>query len=413
MRTFNSLIAPLALVVLVTGPMIGPVANAANGDVSRDELDALETERADTLAKLQALEQAEGSTASDLGSLERDLIAAAMESRRREEQATASELKLLTLRARLGSARRDMLDGEDALEDLVATLVVSGRRRPPALLTTPGDANAAIRAAIIMGDVAPRLKARTTALGDEIDQLRKLERLETREQGRLENAELALDLKKTEIMQMTAMKRAAFEDVTADASILRERAVLLGREAETVRGLLAALEAAAPGAPGRKPNLRQYVSLSPNAGTTVTATPRRTVTPTTAVIGRALLGGLERPATGRLVRGWGDKMAGGSTSEGLAIATRAQAQVSAPVDGRIEFAGPFRTYGQLLIISTSDDYHVLLSGMAESYVGVGQTVKRGEPVARMQNRVNPEPELYMEIRKDGKPMNPARMMKRG
>ncbi|MBR9834604.1 MAG: peptidoglycan DD-metalloendopeptidase family protein, partial [Alphaproteobacteria bacterium] len=174
--------------------------------------------------------------------------------------------------------------------------------------------------------------------------------------------------------------------------------------------LLAALEADAPGAPGMKPRL-QYASLSPNAGGVRSDAPSGRAARPDRSVSATMLGGLDRPATGRLVRGWGEKMPGGSTSEGLAIATRAQAQVSAPVDGRIEFAGPFRTYGQLLIISTSDGYHVLLSGMAESYVGVGQSVKRGEPVARMTNRVNPEPELYMEVRQDGKPMDPARWMK--
>ncbi len=394
-----------------------PVGALANGDVSRDELEVLEAERATVLARLAALEQAEGTVVSDLGGLEREMIAAAMESRRREEQATASELKLLNLRVRLGSARRDMLAGEDALEDLIATLVISGRHRPPALLTSPGDANAAIRTAIILGDVTPRLKARTAALGDEIDKLRKLERAEAREQARLEVAEATLALKRAEITQMTALKRAAFEDVAGDVSALRARVDLLGREAETVRGLLAALEADAPGAPGRKPDLRQYASLSPNIGApNVRAAPapaaRANAQPSKTLTGRALLGGLDRPAAGRLVRGWGDRMPGGSKSEGLAIATRAQAQIAAPVDGRIEFAGPFRTYGQLLIISTSDGYHVLLSGMAESYVGVGQNIKRGEPVARMSNRANPEPELYMEVRKGGKPMNPAKWMNR-
>ncbi len=375
---------------------------AANGDVSRDELDALEAERAQMIAQLQALETAEGAAVSDLAGLERDLIAAAMESRRREEQATASELKLLTLRARLGAARRDMLEGEDALETLMASLVVSGRHQPPALLASAGDANAAVRSAIIMGDVTPRLKARTTLLGQEIDQLRKLERMEAGEQARLETAEAALSLKQAEIVQMTAIRRAAFEDVSGHAAALRTRAELLGREAETVRGLLAALEARAPDAPGTKPVL-QYASLSPNTGLSRPEVSRP------AVMATGALG--TRPAAGRIIRQWGDRMSGGAKSEGTAIATRAQAQVAAPVDGRIEFAGPFRTYGQLLIISTSDGYHVLLSGMDEAYVGVGQVVKRGEPVARMQNRANPEPELYMEVRKDGKPTDPAQWMR--
>ena len=110
-------------------------------DVSRAELEALEAEREDMLKQLAALEQAGSAVAGDLETLERDLISAAMESQRREEQATSAELKLVSLRSRLSTARTSLVDGEAALEDLMASLAISGRHRPPALLTQPKDAN--------------------------------------------------------------------------------------------------------------------------------------------------------------------------------------------------------------------------------------------------------------------------------
>jgi septal ring factor EnvC (AmiA/AmiB activator) len=125
------------------------------------------------------------------------------------------------------------------------------------------------------------------------------------------------------------------------------------------------------------------------------------------------LGVLAVPASGRVVRAWGDKMPGGAKSESVTFATRSGAQVSAPISGTVEFAGPFRSYGQLLILSTSDGYHVLLWGMSSNYVSVGQSVKQGEPIARMADRASGEPELFMEVRKGGEPMNPAKWMKRG
>ncbi|WOR15634.1 peptidoglycan DD-metalloendopeptidase family protein [Hyphomonas sp. FCG-A18] len=381
-------------------------------EVTRDELSRLETERDAALAQLQALEAAETAVRRDLGDLEAELISAAMESQRREEQATASELKLVSLSARLGSARRELVEGEEALQGLVASLAVSGRHRPPALVTSPGNANAAIRAAILMGDATPRVQARTDALAEEIADLRRLERQIKRERARLEAAEATLALKEAEILQMTAAKRAAFEDVSGDAKSLRDRAVLLGREADTIRDLLAAIERDAPSTPGLKPNLQLAART-----TTRTDAPRRLPSAATPRPSRDLssnlLGGLSRPAAGRLIRGWGDKTVGGGKSESLVIATRSGAQVTAPIDGSVVYADAFRTYGQLLIVETSDGYHILLSGMAESYVTVGQSVKRGEPVARMANRAMPEPELSLEVRKDGKPMNPARWMKGG
>ncbi|MEL7032362.1 MAG: peptidoglycan DD-metalloendopeptidase family protein [Pseudomonadota bacterium] len=373
-------------------------------DVSRAELQALEAERADALQQLAALEQAGSMVADDLEKLERDLISAAMESQRREEQATSAELKLVSLRSRLTTARTDLVEGEDTLEDLMASLALSGRHRPPALLTQPQDANQAIRAAILMGEVAPQVKQKTTSLSTEITKLRRLERQVLREQKVLAAADAALALKEEEITQMTAAKRAAFEDVNADAAFLRQRAETLGEKASSIRELLAALEAAAPGAPRLKPRLvlaeqsRSRVASQPSL-------PRPTVSQP--------LGVLALPATGRMVRAWGDKMPGGEKSESVAFATRNGAQVSAPISGTVEFSGPFRSYGQLLILSTSDGYHVLLWGMSSNYVSVGQSVQQGEPVAKMSERASGEPELFMEVRKGGKPMNPAQWMKRG
>ncbi|MEQ3746787.1 MAG: peptidoglycan DD-metalloendopeptidase family protein [Henriciella sp.] len=393
----------LAAVLVVSAAIAALPANAQR-DVSRDELVQLEAERAQALAQLAALEQAGGAVAADLGNLERDLIAAAMESQRREEQATASELKLMSLRSRLGAARGELSVGEEALEDLIASLALSGRHRPPALLTQPADANQAIRAAILMGEVAPQVQAQTKVLSGEIAGLRKLERQVLREAKRLAASEAALALKQAEITQMTTAKRSAYEDVTGDAEALRVRAEMLGKQAETIRTLILALEKAAPAAPRLKPTLRMAGTSRPRPVRSASL-PRATVSQP--------LGVLASPAAGRMVRRWGDKMPGGTDSEGVAFATRSGAQVAAPVDGVVEFSGAFRSYGQLLILSTSDGYHVLLSGMSDSYVSVGQTVKQGEPVAKMSVRENAEPELYMEVRKSGKSINPAKWMKRG
>jgi len=376
----------------------------AEGDVSRAELEALEAERQDALQQLAALEQAGNLVANDLETLERDLISAAMETQRREEQATSAELKLVSLRTRLGTARTDLVEGEDALEDLMASLAVSGRHRPPALLTQPQNANQAIRAAILMGEVAPQVKDKTSTLTSEITKLRRLERQVLREQKVLAAADAALALKQEEITQMTAAKRSAFEDVNADAVSLRQRAESLGEKASSIRELIAALEAAAPAAPRLKPRLT-FAETPPTRTASRPALPRPTVSQP--------LGVLAVPATGRMVRAWGDNMPGGAKSESVGFATRSGAQVSAPISGTVEFSGPFRSYGQLLILSTSDGYHVLLWGMSSSYVSVGQSVQQGEPVAKMAERASGEPELYMEVRRGGKPMDPANWMKRG
>ena len=99
------------------------------------------------------------------------------------------------------------------------------------------------------------------------------------------------------------------------------------------------------------------------------------------------------------------------------IATRPGGQVSSPTDGWVVYAGPFRSYGQLLIINAGDGYHVLLAGMERMDVQLGQFVLAGEPVAVMaEQRLASvgavdigatQPVLYIEFRKDGTSIDPA------
>jgi septal ring factor EnvC (AmiA/AmiB activator) len=103
--------------------------------------------------------------------------------------------------------------------------------------------------------------------------------------------------------------------------------------------------------------------------------------------------------------------------QGDMVATQSAAIVTAPSDGSVLYAGPFRSYGQLLILNAGDGYHVVLAGMSRISVAPGQTVLAGEPVGAMgEARVasasaaplgNTAPELYVEFRKDGKPVDPA------
>ena len=87
--------------------------------------------------------------------------------------------------------------------------------------------------------------------------------------------------------------------------------------------------------------------------------------------------------------------------------TRGGAQIVAPYDGRIVFAGPFRRYGQLLIIAHGEGYHTLLAGFASIDGVVGQWLLAGEPVGKMgQQESQRKPELYIELRQNGEPMNP-------
>ena len=379
---------------------------AAPDTFSREELQALEAERQAAEQKLEALQAAGENTLSDLKNIDSQLISAAMESQRREEQASNAEKSLIDLGARRVSAQMSLLENRQALEDLLAALAASNRRKPPALIVSPSKANTAVRRAILMSETTPRLATESEELSREIDTLNELERRIRGEKAKLDAAEATLALKQVEIERLAAAKRGNFEDLSGDIALLKAHAAGIGAREEDLRSLLASLEAQAPSAPGAKPDLRpRLVSNSPSSKPSATSAVART--PASRPLGRAVIGALKPPVAGSLARAFGEKLPTGGKSEWVAFATRANAQVVAPVGGTVEYARPFRTYGSMLILRTSDGYHVILTGMSRIYVTEGQGVSVGEPVGRMPDRAEPVPELNMELRLGDKVMNPA------
>ena len=113
------------------------------------------------------------------------------------------------------------------------------------------------------------------------------------------------------------------------------------------------------------------------------------------------------PVEGRRILSFGDKTQYGSTSMGAVIESEGGAIARAPVAGTILYAGNFRTYGNLIIIDACA-YNVLLAGLAESTVAVGQTVAREQPIGAMGAASGGNlPVLYLEVRIDGKSVDPV------
>ena len=201
--------------------------------------------------------------------------------------------------------------------------------------------------------------------------------------------------------------RAQAEDAAAEAA---RRAAAEAARADTLRGALAAMEAARARAEqqaredaaraGRRRQdeaaaeaRRRHEALSRPAGPGIE--------PHAAAV---------QPVAGAVVRNWGEPTDAGPAS-GLSYRAPPLARVVAPCAGRIAFAGPFRSFGVLVILDCGGGYHFVLAGMDRVQAPVGATVQAGEPVGVMPGwdpaASGPRPALYVELRRDGHPVNPA------
>jgi murein hydrolase activator len=91
----------------------------------------------------------------------------------------------------------------------------------------------------------------------------------------------------------------------------------------------------------------------------------------------------------------------------LTIAAAPGQAVAAPVEGRVVFAGRFKSYGLLLILEHEGEYHTLLWGFARLDVHHGDQVEVGQIVGIMDGRGDDPPVLHVERRRNGRPVDIA------
>lgn len=120
---------------------------------------------------------------------------------------------------------------------------------------------------------------------------------------------------------------------------------------------------------------------------------------------------LVAPAAGRLIRAFGDDLPGGGKSNGLTFAATKSGRVVSPGPGVVQYVGPVKGWGVILILRLAGGYHLVLAGLDRTSAPVGQSVAAGELVGWMPDGRQTTAELYLEVREQGSPIDPARWLK--
>lgn len=391
----------LALLLLAT-PALAQ-SRAAPKSFTRDDLKKAEAARDAAVARLKQLEAKSSAVARDLSDIDSDLLAAASDSTAREEAAYAAEEQLMILADETETAASSLSADQAALDDLLAALMTFGSRKPPALATSPEDSAAAVRAAILMSDAAPALSQRAAELKQQIETLNRLAAETRQQQANLASATGALSARREEINALAAEKRRALAALAAETDAARAESKRLADEAQSLRDLLDKLAKAAPAKPSVKPPAGKSAASKPS-----TTKPSTTKPPAVAAKPPAA-GAPVQPAVGTRVHRFGQTV-DGEKQEGLTLTTRAAAQVVAPLDARVQYSGVFRSYGQMVILDVGNDVLVVVAGLDALYPEAGQWVLAGEPIGRMADRKSPSPELYLEVRRKGQPVDPEKWL---
>ncbi|MEP3073666.1 peptidoglycan DD-metalloendopeptidase family protein [Maricaulis sp.] len=395
-----SLIAALALMQTQTGDVLP----------DPDEAARLEEEEREAAARAEAMQRQAEELATEVALMQRQLVELGQRVGASEQAALEAQASLDDLQSRETGLLARLGENRDALIGLLAAIQRIESQTPPAVLAAPGDAADAARAAALMAEVAPALQERAEALSVQLEELRTLRADIESEQSALALTEDTLADQRLELQALIAERRALEARRRNEAVALLEASSSAGERARSIRSLIGELSRMAEVVPTVSPRRREIEDAVPEPRIRPPrelVSARVPVTPLETLRFADARGRLRPPAAGEIERGFGQVSEDGTASEGIFIRTRPRAQVISPFDARVEFAGPFNTYGGLLILNVGDDYYIVLAGMAVTYASVGQSVLAGEPVGAMPDQSQPAPDLYLELRRDGVAIDPA------
>jgi septal ring factor EnvC (AmiA/AmiB activator) len=378
------------------------------------ELDAARARQRGSVENQAKLRVEIEALSTDRRKFNEQLIDTAARVRAVEASIDATQARLAPLDQKERLFQKSLDDRRAVIVEILAALQRIGRQPPPALAVRAEDALQAVRTAIALGAIIPEMRAEAEALAGDLADLVKVRQDIVKERDSLKQS---LDLLARDQLRMSLLiderqtKQAAAEQALDSE---RQQAADLARQVDNTKDLIAKLESSLdPAARAAHAAARSIANDATAPRLAALGDPAR-LSPTVAFAD--MRGRLRLPVNGSRLREFGGSDGSGGTQKGLSIAAKPNAQITAPCDGWVVYAGAFRSYGQLLILNAGGGYHVLLAGMERISVDLGQFVLTGEPVAVMGDGSQAsatvttglkQPVLYVEFRKDGTPIDPA------
>ena len=354
---------------------------------------AVSADQSQTQAQLRSLKERIERVSRDVSrdAIERDRLARNLRSAELAVAATRSDLETLQTqetahseqRATLGAERsrvRASLASERA--SLAAQLRVAyriGPHEPLQLLLNQRDPAAAVRMYTWYGYFGRARAMQIEGIQQQVQRIDTLDAALAGEERALSQLHSDRAQRLTQLEAGRAQRASALDNLQVEA---RSRAASLGR----LRAQQASLERL----------LRELARAAPSRPRADDGTE----------FGR-LRGRLDWPVAGRVVASYGDTRASGVDWDGMVVATAHAAPVRAIAAGRVIYADWLPGLGLLAIVDHGGGYLSLYGYNDQLRKSAGEAVAAGDVIAAAGDTGGrPEPELYFEIRRGGKPIDP-------
>lgn len=388
-------------------------------DVSKADLAKMEREVQAQNLEHKKLQAQATQISLELTRISKDMIASAKQIQNSEEKISRMESELETLRADLKKAEENFVVEDDNLIKTLSALQNLALKPTEALFVQPLTPVEIIRSAMLLREAVPYLQENAARIREDLEKIENQKNLVEKQVARIIRQKKILENEHEQMKALVQRKSKIRNAVEIKSVKAKKKVERLASQANDLRDLLNKLEKQ------RQEKLRRQEEERRRLAELKADEARRAAEETKKLeekqradlikfkpevineVGENFVkakGHLLRPARGPVVTAYGEQMSKGVTSKGIIIKTRSQAQVISPYDGTVIFAGPFRGYGNLIIIEHGQGYLSLLAGLEEVDCELGQMLLAGEPVGQMPE--SGDTRLYVELRKDNHPINP-------
>ncbi len=383
-------------------------------DVSETEVKRIEAEARKKSIESRQLQAKALQLNLELSKIDKTVINLAQEIQNNEDKISELENKLIALKEDLRLKEAAFSKENQSLVQTLASLQNMSLNPSEAVILQPFSPVDVIRSAILLRETVPFLNNKSSKLKTDLDAIYTQKRQIESTVQETKNSQTKLEQQQSEmrsLMQKKANMRKVLETRGAET---QKEAETLASKAKDLRDLFEKLEKQKELARKKQEEAERLVALKRQENLKKLNTQQRTVSQQEhASIKKQVNGGrfarakgsLSRPVRGNVITEYGQFLSKGVTSKGIVYKTRPNAQVISLYDGTVIFSGPFKGYGNIIIVEHGDGYLSLLAGLGVIDCELGQMLLAGEPVGTMPNSSNAK--LYVEIRKDRHPINPA------
>nr|WP_294523069.1 peptidoglycan DD-metalloendopeptidase family protein [uncultured Rhodopila sp.] len=404
------MLAALSMVV----PAIAGAAAPGEDATRRDLRDAERLKGEQLAAEKEAAARAARAAAEAL-KLAYERADAAAKLRLAEAATADAAARIDALAEQRRDAEQRLKQRAEALQPLLPLIERLSLYPAETLLAVPAPPESALRGVLVLQSLSRQLEVEAEALRRDQAKVDAATDALHEAAPRLAEAEAAQKREGDALDKAIADAHAAQAAAEAQAKQAASQAELAAARTDSLRAALAALEAQRRTDEAKAREDAARAERQKRAAEAQAAREREAVAAHPAGAGSIAAatgprGQLQPPVIGVVVKGWGEETDGGPAT-GVSYHAPPGARVISPCGGRVVFANEFRSYGLLLIVDCGGGYHVVLSGFEHLDVRLGQSIVSGEPVGVMANwepgSSARRPALYVELRHDGQPINPA------